>query len=73
MPVRTEPQVRKYGPQEAAESQARLQGTLPGTDRPSIPSEVDRPSVAPMVNQGSSIVPAQVNSGNLPPRVDKRG
>lgn len=73
MAVRTEPQVRKYGPLEAAESQARLQGTLPGTDRPSIPSEVDRPSVAPMVDGGSSIVPSQVDSGNLPPRVDRKG
>lgn len=73
MPVRTEPQVRKYGPLESTESEARLRGTLPGTDSPSIPSRVDSPSVAPMVNQGSSIVPSQVNSGNLPPRVDRKG
>lgn len=71
MAVRTEPQVRKFGPLEAAESEAMLRNRIDA--RLPLVTDQDRPSVAPLVDRGSDIVPAEVNRGNLPPRVDKKG
>lgn len=71
MAVRTEPQVRKFGPLESAESETLLRNRI--DTRLPLVSDQDRPSVAPLVDGGSNIVPAEVNRGNLPPRVDRKG
>lgn len=69
--IKTEPQTVKFGPLQSAESEALLRREVDA--RLPIPADVDRPSIAPLVDRGSSIVPSQVDSGNLPPRVDRKG
>jgi len=50
-----------FGPSQDAQSQAYFRSAQSGNEASSIPGAVDRPSVSPTVDGGTSI-PAQVDS-----------
>jgi len=61
-----------FGPSQDAQSQAYFRSAQSGNEASSIPGQVDQESIVHTVDAGTSI-PATVDSGLIPSKVDRPG